>query len=71
MLFEDQGQAVAILKGLDVRLLADAPLSDLRRVEPVELRSYRENLLKRNADCFGASASANTWFANRRYVRWP
>ncbi len=52
VLFEDQGQAVAILKGLDVRLLADAPLSDLRRVEPVELRSYRENLLKRNADCF-------------------
>ncbi len=52
VLFEDRGKAVAILKGLDVRLLADAPLSDLRRVQPKELRSYRENLLKRNADCF-------------------
>ncbi len=26
VLFEDRGKAVAILKGLDVRLLADAPL---------------------------------------------
>lgn len=52
VLFEDQSQPVAILKGLDVRLLADAPLSDLRKVAPGELRSYKENLLKRNAACF-------------------
>ncbi|NMA54390.1 MAG: sporulation peptidase YabG [Firmicutes bacterium] len=50
--FEDQGEAVAILKGLDVRLLADAPLTDLRRVKLAELKYYREKLLKRNANCF-------------------
>ncbi|MGI6129027.1 MAG: sporulation peptidase YabG [bacterium] len=53
VLFDDQEtKAVAILKGLDVRLVADAPLSDLRRVDPAELRAYKENLLKRNAACF-------------------
>ncbi|MDI3538291.1 MAG: spore coat assemly protein [Bacillota bacterium] len=51
VLFEGD-RAVAILKGLDVRLLADAPLSDLRKVEPAELREYKEKLLKRNAECF-------------------
>ena len=53
ILFDNRGtKAVAILKGLDVRLIADAPLSDLRKVDSTELRSYRENLLKRNAACF-------------------
>ncbi|MDK2784450.1 MAG: spore coat assemly protein [Bacillota bacterium] len=51
VLFEGE-RAVALLKGLDVRLLADAPLSDLRKVEPGELREYKEKLLKRNAECF-------------------
>lgn len=51
VLFEGD-RAVALLKGLDVRLLADAPLSDLRKVEPGELREYKEKLLKRNAECF-------------------
>lgn len=51
VLFEGE-RAVAILKGLDVRLVADAPLSDLRKVEPGELRDYKEKLLKRNAECF-------------------
>jgi spore coat assembly protein len=52
IIFEDQENAIALLKGLDVRLVADAPLSDLKRVRPIELKAYREKLLRRNADCF-------------------
>ncbi|NLY49859.1 MAG: sporulation peptidase YabG [Firmicutes bacterium] len=53
ILFEEAGdRAVAILKGLDVRLIADAPLTDLRKVGSVELREFKEKLLKRDVECF-------------------
>jgi spore coat assembly protein len=45
--------ALALLKGLDVRLLADAPLADLVPVSGDALRLFRQMVVKRNQDCLG------------------
>lgn len=38
------GRRLAVLKGLDVRLLADAPLDDLQKISPEELAERRRQL---------------------------
>jgi len=42
----DQERDIAILKGLDVRLLADAPLADLARVTESDWRTYQVHQAK-------------------------
>ncbi|MCX7571968.1 sporulation peptidase YabG [Tumebacillus sp. DT12] len=44
-------KSVATLKGIEVRLMADAPLSDLERVTENELRHYRESYTREENDC--------------------
>jgi spore coat assembly protein len=46
-------QARALLKGLDVRLCADAPLADLEPVPLERLRAFRQELVRRNQRCLG------------------
>lgn len=41
----------ALLRGLDVRLLADAPLQDLEKKTTAEISKYRQNYIKKNSDC--------------------
>lgn len=43
---DNAGQAKATLRGLDVRLLADAPLDDLIRVENRSIRQYRRSFIE-------------------------
>lgn len=38
------GRRLAVLKGLDVRLLADAPLDDLQKISPEELAERQQQL---------------------------
>ncbi|MDR1206404.1 MAG: sporulation peptidase YabG [Peptococcaceae bacterium] len=40
----------AVLRGLDVRLIADAPISDLARQNPSEISQSRQNYIKKNSD---------------------
>ena len=47
----------AFLKGLDVRLCADAPLFDLERVSPEALRAFRQKVIRRNQKCLGEAFS--------------
>ena len=42
------GSTNAILKGLDVRLEADAPVNDLEKVSDSQVRNYRGNFFKKN-----------------------
>ncbi|NLP17541.1 MAG: sporulation peptidase YabG [Firmicutes bacterium] len=49
--------AMAFLKGLDVRLCADAPLEDLERVSPEALRAFRQKVIRRNQRCLGEASS--------------
>lgn len=49
--------ATAFLKGLDVRLCADAPLGDLERVSPEALRAFRQKVIRRNQRCLGEASS--------------
>ncbi len=42
---------VAILKGLDVRLYADAQLSDLQRVSYKQIEKFRRDFISRNNEC--------------------
>lgn len=42
----EDGEARATLRGLDVRLLADAPFNDLIRVENISIRKYRKNFIE-------------------------
>jgi spore coat assembly protein len=40
----------AILRGLDVRLIADAPVTDLVRQNPSDISRNRQNYIKKNSD---------------------
>ncbi|MDW7652003.1 MAG: sporulation peptidase YabG [Bacillota bacterium] len=47
----NESKQTAVLKGLDMRLLADASLADLVRPEPAELLQYRSSSDKAQKDC--------------------
>lgn len=47
----DQAKQTAVIKGLDMRLLADAKLSDLQLPEPVKLQGYRSQSERAQKDC--------------------
>lgn len=49
--FEDESGKKALLRGLDVRLCADAPCCDLEKKTPAEIRKYRQEYIKKNSDC--------------------
>ncbi|KEO83140.1 sporulation peptidase YabG [Tumebacillus flagellatus] len=46
----DRSQSIAVLKGMEVRLLADAPLTDLERVTDNELRDYTAGVRREEDD---------------------
>lgn len=51
-LLEDKEQGKrAFLRGLDVRLYADAPCSDLVRKSAAEISKYRQAYIKKNSEC--------------------
>ncbi|SMB86838.1 spore coat assemly protein [Desulfonispora thiosulfatigenes DSM 11270] len=43
-------RATALLRGMEVRLYADAPLVDLEKKNPTEVRAYRQDFIKKNAE---------------------
>lgn len=44
-----EGKKIAVLKGVDVRLMADAPLADLEQIIEIDYSRYRnENMLQNN-----------------------
>ncbi len=50
-LIETDNGPHAILRGVDVRLCADAPLSDLVKKSPAEISKMRQEYIKKNSDC--------------------
>lgn len=46
----DRSQSIAVLKGMEVRLLADAPLTDLEKVSESELGTYTSLYQREEAD---------------------
>ncbi|MBO8169914.1 MAG: sporulation peptidase YabG [Thermoanaerobacteraceae bacterium] len=48
---EEQGQQIAELRGLDLRLIADAPISDLERKSAEEVRQYQKAFQAKCLDC--------------------
>jgi len=50
-LIETDNGPHAILRGVDVRLFADAPLSDLVKKSPAEISKMRQEYIKKNSDC--------------------
>lgn len=49
----DEGSIVkAKLKGLDIRLVADAPIEDLEIINPEEILAFRHEVIQKNNDCF-------------------
>lgn len=50
-IIEDEGQIKALLKGLEMRILADAPVDDLRRINQQEIREYRKGFIKKSNEC--------------------
>lgn len=47
---EDGNEKIATLRGLDVRLFADAPLDDLVRKNPSEISRMRQEFIKKNSE---------------------
>lgn len=45
---EEFGQCIAVLKGVDVRLVADAPFEDLEVKDPEEILNYRHKTIEKN-----------------------
>lgn len=45
------GQEHALLRGIDVRLLADAPVEDLVKVTPGELAAHWRNVMQKSGEC--------------------
>ena len=50
-ILEEGGQIKALLKGLEMRILADAPIDDLKQVTQQELREYRKVFIKKSNEC--------------------
>lgn len=50
-LLENESVPGATLRGVDVRLFADAPLSDLVKKSPSEISKMRQEFIKKNSDC--------------------
>lgn len=48
---DENGRVVAILRGLDVRLLADAPLEDLEVRTAGQVREYRQAFVRQHSAC--------------------
>jgi len=46
----DDGKEYAILKGLDIRLCASSPVSDLEKIEAKEVASYWHNTMKKTSE---------------------
>lgn len=44
-------EARALLRGVDVRLFADAPVNDLVKKSPSEISKMRQEYIKKNSDC--------------------
>ena len=44
------GRKIALLKGVDLRLCADAPIEDLNALSAQEINRYRQVYLKRSVD---------------------
>ncbi|KJS82346.1 MAG: peptidase [Peptococcaceae bacterium BICA1-8] len=49
-IIEHRGKAVALLRGLDLRLYADSPVADLEKKTPSEISAYRQAYIKQNSD---------------------
>lgn len=49
-LMEHRGRAIALLRGVDLRLYADAPVEDLEKKTPSEISSYRQAYIKQNSE---------------------
>jgi len=49
-IIEHRGKAVALLRGLDLRLYADSPVVDLEKKTPSEISAYRQAYIKQNSD---------------------
>ena len=49
-LMEHRGRTVALLRGVDLRLYADAPVEDLEKKTPSEISSYRQAYIKKNSE---------------------
>lgn len=50
-LIENDTEARAILRGVDIRLFADAPLTDLVKKSPAEISKMRQEFIKKNSEC--------------------
>jgi len=48
---DDRDEKRASLRGLDIRLLADAPLDDLVKKAPSEISKMRQEYIKKNSEC--------------------
>lgn len=69
-LIEDGEQGPrAILRGLDVRLCADAPCSDLERKSAAEVSKYRQEYIKKNSDCLRRIFERRVEDQSRLYFR--
>lgn len=49
-LMEHRGRVIALLRGVDLRLYADAPVDDLEKKTPSEISSYRQAYIKQNSE---------------------
>ncbi len=48
--YKSNQETYALLKGLDLRLCASSPVSDLKKVEAAEVASYWHNIMKKNGE---------------------
>lgn len=65
----DEESNIAILKGVDVRLVADAPLDDLAEVTEDERRRFQENQSRVDSECLRLVQSRRAVDLEKRSVR--
>lgn len=59
----------ALLRGVDVRLFADAPLEDLEKKTSSEISKYRQNFIKKNSECMRRIFERRMEDKTRHYLR--
>lgn len=62
------GQTMTILKGIDIRLVADAPLDDLQLVEELDYNRYRKTKLGENYTKLEMILGQRKYFRNKNYM---
>ncbi len=68
-IIEGPDGAIALLRGMDIRLYADAPVADLEKKNPSEISKSRQEFIKKNSECMRRIFERRVVDKSRNFLR--